>query len=137
MSEDADGWLADLANPAAADRATAAFALGGVAKRRRARAIHALRRALDDPDEMVAEFAAQSLAMLVDLTSLPAIERRLRMGPPRDRTASAWAVCELGRLADGSARLGAIASLRAFHSRARGWSRNHAALLLKRIHGEG
>jgi HEAT repeat protein len=121
-----DGWLAELAAADADLRATAAMVLGGVAKRYRTRVLRALRLALDDPDEVVANFAAQSLAQLGDIESLPAIERFLATGRPRNRSGSAWAVSELDRLADEPGQLDALAALRAFHRRARGWSRAHA-----------
>lgn len=129
-----DGWLADLANPDSPERATAAFVLGS-SRRRKRRVLRALRLALSGDDTVVADFAAQSLGQLRDLESLPAIERFLLTGPPRDRTGSAWAVGELGRLADESGRAGALAALRSFHSRARGWSRAHAATTIGRLEG--
>lgn len=127
-----DGWLADLANPASPERMTAAFVLGS--SRRRKRLVRqALRLALSDDDTMVADFAAASLAQLRDIASLPAITRLMLAGPPRDRTGSAWAVCEFGRLADESGHAEALAALRSFHRRARGFSRQHAAAEIERL----
>ena len=131
-----DGWLADLENPDSQERATAAFVLGSSRMRKR-RVLRALRLALGDDDTVVADFAAASLADLGDIDSLPSIERFLLTGPPRDRRNSAWAVCELGRLADESGRAGALAALRSFHSRARGWSRTHAAATIGRLEEGG
>lgn len=128
-----DGWLAELATGDADLRGTAAFVLGGVAKRHRARALRALRLALDDPDEVVADFAAQSLAQLRDIDSLPAIERFLASGRPRNRSGSAWAVSELDRLADEPGQREALAALQAFHRRARGWSRAHSTASIERL----
>ena len=127
-----DGWLADLENPDSQERATAAFVLGSSRMRKR-RVLRALRLALGDDDTVVADFAAASLADLGDIDSLPSIERFLLTGPPRDRRNSAWAVCELGRLADESGRAGALAALHTYQSHARGWARTHAIGLLARL----
>jgi HEAT repeat protein len=128
-----DGWLAELATADAELRGTAAFVLGGVSKRNRARARRALRWAIDDTDEVVADFAAQSLAHLGDIESLPAIERFLATGRPRNRWGSAWAVSELDRLADEPGQREALAALQAFHRRARGRSRAHSAACIERL----
>lgn len=129
-----DQWLLDLTSPDPAERADAAFVLGG-SRRRRRRVIGALRSALSDEDPVVVNFAAQSLGQLGDLESLPTILRLLSTGPPRDRTGAAWAAAALAVHANEQGQASARAALRAYRSRARGFSRGHAEALIARLQG--
>ena len=132
MTDTTEEWLARLEHPDPAERAEAAFVLGGPVDNRPA-VIDALRLRLADLDPDVGESAAASLARQDDQFSLAAILQRLLTGSPRDRTDSAWATAVLAEHASESERRRATAALVAYHRRARGWSRDHAVLLLARV----
>jgi HEAT repeat protein len=125
-------WLGILSDHQAADRAVAAMMLGAAPKGH-ARALDALRRGLDDDDDDVAEAAAASLAQHGDTDSLESILGRLRSGRPIDRWGSAWAAAELAEDAPANQRRLVTQALVTYHKRARGRSRQHAAILLGRL----
>lgn len=124
-------WLADLRSPDWEKRSLAAFMLAGD-KGNRTDVIGALRTRLADSNDEVAEFAASALASHRDESSFDAILQRLPSGAPVDRWDSAWAIAQLAR--GENRRRRAIASLMSYHLRARGRSREHASLLLARLH---
>jgi len=132
MTDTTDEWLGRLEHPDPAERVEAAMVLGGSVDDRAA-VIVALRLRLVDVDPVVGEFAAASLAELGDHHSLEAITQRLPTGKPCDRRNSAWATAVLAGRAGALTRERAMAALLAYHRRARGSSRIHAALLLARL----
>ena len=125
-------WIRALKNPSPDARADAAFGLGGVGGSRD-EVVAALRTALDDPDLMVVNFAAQSLGQLRDLPSLSSIRGLLSTGPPGHRRGLAWAVEALAAIGTEQDRLDAKESLSAYLKRARGRNRAHAAGILARL----
>lgn len=127
-----DDWVVKLTDVDPSERATAAFTLGGPVRDRET-VIKALRSSLMDADPEVGEFAAASLAMHGDQGSIDRIIETLPTGPPRDRRNAAWAIAELAPHASDAVRMRAMAALAAYHKRARGSSRNHAAVLLARL----
>lgn len=129
MTDTTEEWLGRLEHADPAERAEAVFVLGGSVDNRSA-VIVALRLRLADVDSEVVESAAASLAQLGDQPSLDAILQSMPTGKPRDRRNAAWGTAVLALSADTAARERATAALIAFHRRARGSSRKHAALLL-------
>lgn len=109
----------------------AALVLGGA--KPSARVVRLLRRALEDEDFDVRDSAAASLAELGDTASIPSLMRLLDSTPPRFGRSIAWGLERLARDAGQQRRAEIVEGLERYRRRARGSSREHADVLIRRL----
>ena len=93
-----------------------------------------LRDLLVDPDGVIREAAAQALGMQQDVESTEHVAALLAQTKPSEAYGIAWAVAELAIVSESAALMElADRSLSEYRTRARGRTRLHADLLLRRL----
>lgn len=124
-------YLADLGSSTSPSvRAVAAFMLTGEELDTSQKA--SVRRSLTDEDGAVRDQVGALLAQLRDIESFPVLVRLLDQTPPSQCRSIAWGIAELVPVLSVQDRKLAVAALERYHSRARGSSREHGRVLLRR-----